>query len=337
MLLGPYYGPRGQEFAQGKVRKYPPDEFVNDDWDIWCCSPGTYGVIPRITRFFEVHRFEPGQPWFSPEYCQFLRDFRGPVYVGGNVPDLPNAVLYPTEQVEAEFSPYFLTSSLALMMAVAILEIEQVRRERALMTGSKENDDTIGMWGVDMSAGEEWAEQRPGCQFFILEALRRGIRVYIPPESDILRPLPIYGVSEWDAKYIKATARAREMNTRIANHAQVAAENTKQHTYLQGAMDNMNYFIKTFLSDHGLPPGIFLKHTEGSGLGAGRNLTISTIEQRKKEAPPAEPIPAAPAVVRMEATEYAGRVESARQNNIAAAIAAGKERTWNPPKAKKKR
>lgn len=265
VLLGPYKDASHQKYAGGKVQAYPPADFVGDDWEIWCCSPGTYGIVPKIDRFFEVHRWEPGQAWFSPEYCQFLREFRGPVYVGGDIPEIQNQVRYPTNDAEEKFSAYFLTSSLSLMFALAIMEIEAARETRT-ETGIV---DTIGMWGVDMSAGEEWEYQRPGCHFFILEALRRGIRVFIPPESDILRPMPIYGVSEWDARYIKATARAREINGRVQNHASVAAENARMQQYLQGAADNMTYFIKTFMSEHALPAGVFLRHNPGSGLGMG--------------------------------------------------------------------
>ena len=51
------------------------------------------------------------------------------------------------------------------------------------------------------------------------EAMRRGIGVYLPPESDLMRPLPVYGISEWDHNYIKLTSRARELSA-VAQRAQ---------------------------------------------------------------------------------------------------------------------
>ena len=63
-----------------------------------------------------------------------------------------------------------------------------------------------------MSATEEYGYQRAGCQFFILEALRRGIGIFVPPESCLLRPVPVYGLCEWGHTYIKLTQRARELN-----------------------------------------------------------------------------------------------------------------------------
>lgn len=288
VLLAPSRDASYQRWSQGKQHKYPPNVFDNMDWEIWACSPGTYGAIARITRFFEVHRWEPGQTWFSPEYCQFLREFNGPVYVGGPIPEIKNAVPYPTDAVEKEFSPFFLTSSLSLMFAVAIMEIEAARATRDKTATPIE--DTIGMWGVDMSATEEWEYQRPGCHFFILEALRRGITVFIPPESDILRPLPIYGVSEWDVNYIKATARAKELGARIQAHATEAQRNEAQRNYLQGASDNLQYFVKTWLSPYGLPAGIFLRHQPGTGLGAGRE-GIPIVDQPAPAPNPPTPEP----------------------------------------------
>lgn len=110
--------------------------YGNPDWEIWACSPGTYGVIPRSDRFFELHRYEPGQPWFSPEYCAFLKA-HPLVYVGDERPDdIPNGRLLPIREMVQAFGPYFWTSTIAYMFALAILE----------------GYERIGLAGVDMAA-----------------------------------------------------------------------------------------------------------------------------------------------------------------------------------------
>lgn len=258
---------------------------VDGDWDIWACSPGAWSISPRITRFFELHRWEPGLPWFSPEYCQFLRDFKGPVYTGGSVPEIKNAVIYPIDRIEEKFSSYFLTSSLALMMALAIDEIEMARTQ----SGYDAKDDTIGLWGVDMAALEEYFYQRPGCQFFILEALRRGIGVYLPPESDLMRPMPVYGISEWDHNYIKLTSRSRELNTSLQEKAKAKMENELNAAAVQGEVHALDYFVKTWVSPYGLPHGIVLRHEAGTGLGSG----ITSLDSRPLESMVAIPQQAA--------------------------------------------
>ena len=254
--LGPYHDKSYAEFVQGKQPKYPPAQHIEEVWEIWGCSPGAFGQVARATRWFEVHRWEPGQPWFSPEYCQFLREFKGPVYTGAVIPEIQNHVVYPTDRVEAEFGPFFLTSSLSLMMALAILEIVAYREAHPEHDHS---EDVIGFWGVDMAATEEYGYQRAGCQFFVQEALRRGIGVYVPPESDLLRPMPVYGICEWDHQYIKMTARAREFNQRKAAAEQEMATASANLRFLQGASDDLNYTVNTWTSPYGFPAGQVLR------------------------------------------------------------------------------
>lgn len=258
--LAPYEDASWEKYRAGLPRGFPggfmlPEQWVGEEWEIWGCSPGAAFALRRCTRFFEVHRWEPGKPWFSPAYVQFLQQFKGPVYVGGEIAELPASVRYPIDRVEEEFSSYFLTSSLALMCALAILEIEDDRKKRS----NGEGDDVIGFWGVDMSASEEYAFQRPGCQHFILEALRRGIGVYVPPESCLLRPMPVYGLSEWGHVYIKLTQRAREFNERIQQALKQKQEAEATIMALQGSLEDLNYNVQTWTSPYGLPPGTLIR------------------------------------------------------------------------------
>lgn len=284
----PFRDSRYEAFVQGRL----PDAhrahgMVPGDWDIWGCSPGCWSVVPRATRWFEVHRWEPEQPWFSLEYRSFLQRFKGIVYTGAPVEDIPNHAVYPIDRMEAKFGSYFFTSSLALMLALAIDTIEQVRQARAnhrearggevalpfgvdpVELSKDDSDDVLGMWGVDMAAAEEYGYQRPGCQFFILEALRRGIKFYLPPESDLMRPMPVYGISEWDHNYIKLTSRARELNARIDQAQKQSAEAQQMLPGLQGEMHALNAFVNTWTSPYGLPHGVTLELNPGEGLGGG--------------------------------------------------------------------
>ena len=285
----PFHDERYQAWKQGRVDLIQKaHDQVHGDFDIWGCSPGCWSVCPRATRWFEVHRWEAGVSWFSPEYVQFLRSFKGPVYTGGVVPEIPNHVVYPIDYIEAKFSSYFLTSSLAHMCALAIDTIESIRLARAKVRAGivpetiglpagidrselykDDSDDVIGMWGVDMAASEEYAYQRPGCQFFVLEALRRGIGFYLPPESDLMRPQPVYGISEWDHNYIKLTSRARELSARGAQMAQQKHEAELQLAGLQGEQHALNYFVSTWTSAYGMEAGKVVRIEPGTGLGSG--------------------------------------------------------------------
>lgn len=295
--LAPYHDKSGAEFAEGRTPTHSPPH-IDEEWEIWGCSPGLYGVAPRATRWFELHRWEPGQSWFSPEYVQYLKNFKGPVYTGGPIPEIPNHIVYPIEDVENQFSAFFLTSSLSLMAALAIQTIEQVRKARQFAHKSfvfdpsvvnlddintrpgtvthipdgeissqrdtaiamlpagvdpaeldkDDSDDVIGFWGVDMSANEEYSRQKPGCWFFGIQILEHGIGLYYPTESDLFCPEPIYGISEWDHEYIKATARMRELSQRHTMAQQQIQQAGAEMAMIGGARDDLTYMIKNWMA-----------------------------------------------------------------------------------------
>jgi hypothetical protein len=327
----PFKDSQHAAWMQGRVESLQQaHDAVPGDWDIWGCSPGCWAVCPRATRWFELHRWETNVPWFSPEYVQFLRSFKGPVYTGGVVPEVQNHVVYPIDYMEEKFSSYFMTSSLALMVAMAIDTIEQLRMGRSIHREYKghvaaldagvpsapprlsipsdmaneqfeaeldkaDDDDVIGLWGVDMAAQDEYAYQRPGCQFFILEAMRRGIGVYLPAESDLMRPMPVYGISEWDHNYIKLTTRARELN-QMVQAAQKQMDDAKvQVIGGQGEQHALQAFVNTWTSPYGMLPGMVIRQAEGTGLGSGITHFDGRPISRMTVAPPA--LPPAAAVV----------------------------------------
>lgn len=310
----PFRDERYEAWVQGKL----PDiavahDQVPGDWDIWGCSPGCWAVIPRATRWFEVHRWENNVPWFSGEYRDFMRRFKGPVYTGGQVPEIPNHVVYPIDRIEEKFSAYFLNSSLSLMVALAIDTLEKIRSQRAQVRSGQaltpqfsalekidpaeldkdDSDDMIGLWGVDMAAADEYAYQRPGCQFFLLEAMRRGFGVYLPPESDLMRPPPVYGISEWDHNYIKLTARAKELNN-VTQGATAEMEQARiRIAGSQGEQHALQAFVSTWTSPYGMQHGIINRQTPGTGLGGG----ITHLDAR--------PVSRMPAVIEAQAAAAA--------------------------------
>jgi hypothetical protein len=101
----------------------------------------------------------------------------------------------------------------------------------------------------------------------VLEAMRRGIGVYLPPESDLMRPMPVYGISEWDHNYIKLTSRARELNARAQRAG--AAEGEAETSPAAGRAARAQAFVSTWTSPYGMLPGMVIRQAEGTGLGSG--------------------------------------------------------------------
>ncbi len=204
--------------------------YQDPSWQIWGCSPGLYGVAPRVNAWMELHLFEPGQPWFSPEYCQWLGALpdRGvTLWTGAPVPALPGSQVLPHQALLDEFDPnrWFCTSSLFWMMAMAI----------------KAGASKIGLWGVDMAADEEYEMQRAGIQYLTYIAKARGIEVGVPPESDLFTPRFRYGIDEWTHSYRKLRARNAELAARLREAEAQAAQQTQAAYFIKGAINDLKY------------------------------------------------------------------------------------------------
>ena len=217
--------------APSSIRLAP---YHDPSWSVWGCSPGAYGVVPkgRSNVWWELHKYEAGQPWFSPEYCQFLRDHPR-VMVAEPRPEIPNGEVLPVDELVAKYGPYFFTSSVAWMMAVAIE-----------MGATK-----IGLWGIDMAASEEYEAQRAGLHYFAMIAKRQGIEVGVPPESDLFRPRFLYGVDEIKHSHIKLRARREELEAR-KREAEAQFEHAKgMVAFMTGAIDDLKYMHMTWAHD----------------------------------------------------------------------------------------
>lgn len=229
--------------APSSIRLAP---YQSKEWEIWGCSPGVFGVAPRIDAWFELHRYEPGQTWFSPEYCMWMSKLQVPVYMAEVRSEIPTSCVLPVAALVEKYSPFFFSSSLAWMFAMAM---ERILEDRATGKSDGQND-SIGLWGVDMSATEEWGYQRAGCQYMALLAKWMGIEVGVPPESDLFVPSPLYGVSEIEHGQIKLLQRQRELQARL-HHKEMELRACEQETFfLKGAIDDTLY-MKTTWTDTG--------------------------------------------------------------------------------------
>ena len=183
--------------------------FGDPSWVVWACSPDNtpFGLtkgarqLPRVDVWFELH--SPLEHHSRPYgYLQYVAKLpkvvmRDPTALASGL--FPGAVPYPEkdlygtdvlgkslEQVapgvhqevvrayptgDGLFNPWAFTSSIAYMLAKAIVDCE------------REKIPAIGLWGILQSSDNEYAYQRPGTQYFLWEAAKRGIKVLVAPES----------------------------------------------------------------------------------------------------------------------------------------------------------
>lgn len=228
--------------ASSSVRLAP---YQDPTWRIWGCSPALYPIAGRVDEWFELHFYEPpvlGRidkqvPWLTPEYCGWMA-LQNVVWMKHKQESIPGSRDFPWEKLVKRYGPYFFTSSLSWMAAFAI---ERILLKREHPETRDKTEDCIGFWGVDMAAAEEYGYQKAGCQYFTLVARSLGIRVVTPPESDLLRPPPLYGIDEDLHQNIKWRAKRKELEA----HRHVADENAvlaqRNKTYFDGALDLLRY------------------------------------------------------------------------------------------------
>ena len=222
--------------------------FDDPSWAIWCTSPSTFAQVASRKRadvWFELHRwlpYDPGQsgapgtrPWFSPEFRQFLREFKGTVYMTEQQPDIPNSERFPYQPLLDKHGPYHFCSSISWMLAWAI---EQAPR-------------AIGVFGVDMAAGSEWAYQRPACQHFLGLAKAAGIDVVLPPESDLMRHTTLYGIGEHNPRHIRIAERIKELESLKVQAQQMIQNGTVTLARAEEALEAYNYFLEAWSDDLG--------------------------------------------------------------------------------------
>ena len=188
--------------------------FHDSSVQIWACSPsydentGEFCGLPRVDRFYELHNFDGPelQDKLTPDqiaaYKQWLTDLSGEVVLQDHE-TIEKAVPYPLKEVTSRFGRY-LTNSVSYMIAHAILE----------------KATQISVYGVDMAANEDYGAQRPSCERWLGLAQGRGIEVYVPDTSDLLKTRRLYAFEPEGGYTAKVRARKQELSQRleIARH-----------------------------------------------------------------------------------------------------------------------
>lgn len=236
--------------------------FQDLTWDIWVCSPGNMDTCPRVDAWFEIHKnlHWPEYEQYGKNYLQWLARQTFPVYMQDQS-YLPHAVKFPADELIKRFGDRFFGSTFAWMTALAIHK------------GYKE----IGFFGVDMASKDEYIQQRGTFQFWFHKAEELGIKITIPPESDLLEPPTLYGYSDSTRFGRKMAARKQELLGRIAQIEQVELPKLRAQTkgmednvtYLKGAVEDLDY-IMSIWPRAGHQMGDFSKNSEGDGIPPGK-------------------------------------------------------------------
>ena len=158
------------------------------EWERWCLAWD--GNAQDVDRYFEPHARElwPLYPWNPKpeEYHAMLCHLRAPIYMDQVHEDIPMSVPYPIDAVtdtlnlkalgSRQAAGDYFESSIGYMLALALHEAATLK-----------DIARVGVWGVDMASGREYAHQRPNAEYLIARLHGLGVPVFIPPESALLK------------------------------------------------------------------------------------------------------------------------------------------------------
>lgn len=97
------------------------------------------------------------------------------------------------------------------------------------------------------------SHQRPSCEYILGIAEGMGIKVYIPPESDLLKTSELYGFESDNSAKVRIKSRIRELDTRLNQLRQeeqklqgALRQNEAAKNQIVGAMEDAKYWLKNW-------------------------------------------------------------------------------------------
>jgi len=164
----------------GRASGWNDAPFSDPSWEIWSLNY-IYKIIRKLPngrwdRWFDIHE----KTRKDQQHRQELAKMNCPVYVTQQW-DIPNAVLYPMEEIKREFfanvnREQFFTSSIPYMIALALYE----------------GFDEISLYGINQATKTEYEKHIQCTAFWLGIALGRGVRVEVQKHSSLLNPETLY-------------------------------------------------------------------------------------------------------------------------------------------------
>ncbi len=163
----------------------------------------------------------------------------------------------PIEALIDRFADYF-TSSVAYMVAYFTWHIEKLVKDRMLVAPSNGlasawdvaqlqksifAEYEIAIFGIDLIIGEEYEWQRPCAEFYIGQALARGITVRIPEQSALVKQRYRYGYQIEPNDLIKLSdidKRTEQLTGEIQKHTEASMQ-------LAGALNELKYMREVYV------------------------------------------------------------------------------------------
>jgi len=164
----------------GYVTHYTKAPFGDPEFEIWGINDMfRLEGVQRWDRWFQIHHpthygVGPGRLNIEESLGVFA-GWECPVYLWQAHPGVKNSLSFPFRELIEKYGDYF-NNTISWLIAFAI----------------HEGFEEIHLYGVDMASDSEYGHQKPSCEYFLGLARGMGIKVYVPPESDLLKTRFLY-------------------------------------------------------------------------------------------------------------------------------------------------
>jgi len=252
-------------------------------WDIW--TLGKNYKLPRSTRHYELHELAAGYARWSPQYIHWL-ETSAEVWLQKPHPAFASPNIFPIKEIVSRYGNY-LTCQIALMIAHAVYE--------------HDNGDTVSdvaLYGCDLAQDStmleknEYSWQRPSVEYWLGLCAGKGIKVTVPPGSDICKTSRIYAYEDEAFATLDhcIVQREEELNKRMAEMAGQIQQHEYHKAVLAGALENMKWVR------HFIPPPysvdddsqLAINHRSQNGDSPNGSPDVGTPDASRFESTPAD-------------------------------------------------
>jgi hypothetical protein len=206
--------------------------FDDPTWKIWSLC-FNYNKFKRADKWFEIH--DEGllkDVGLDPKAIEELKKMKGDLLSFAKQGMFPDATPFPFQLCIDYFPRKYFTSSIAWMMALAIMTIEQI----GLKTGVK---CELGLYGVHMTDTDEYHYQKGGIEYLIGQAEGRGIKVTIDHGSPICRTPRMYAFEDVGISR-ELAVRRRDLSQLIQRHELAYQAERDAFWLMKGRLQEVN-------------------------------------------------------------------------------------------------
>ncbi len=120
--------------------------------------------------------FPDGSFGRSPEHLEYLKTLEIPVYMRQEHPDIPHSVRFPLQEIVGHFGISYFTSTMAYIMGLILMQHD-----------AGERVGEIKVFGINLTTLNEYYHQKACMEYWLGEARGRGIKVWVPETSGLLK------------------------------------------------------------------------------------------------------------------------------------------------------